>query len=68
LSHTSVGNRLGLCAISLPCGRDELGLPVGLMLMGAAGRDRELMEVALAAEGVLGTAKQRLGEAPLTAG
>lgn len=67
LANASTVNRLGLCAISLPAGRDELGLPVGLQMIAAAGRDRELLEVALAAEGVLGTARQRLGVAPLTA-
>jgi aspartyl-tRNA(Asn)/glutamyl-tRNA(Gln) amidotransferase subunit A len=67
LSNASLVNRLGLCAMSVPAGRDELGLPVGLQIIAAAGRDAELVNVALSVEGVLGTARQRLGIAPLTA-
>jgi aspartyl-tRNA(Asn)/glutamyl-tRNA(Gln) amidotransferase subunit A len=65
LRNTSIANLLGLCAITLPVGRDRLGLPVGLHLMAAAGNDARLVALALAAEGVLGTAAQRLGQPPL---
>ena len=27
LGFTRLGNRLGLCGLTLPCGLDELGLP-----------------------------------------
>ncbi len=52
---TRLGNQLNLCALTLPCGMDEDGLPVGLMLMGqprtedALLRTGRAVEVALAA-------------------
>jgi aspartyl-tRNA(Asn)/glutamyl-tRNA(Gln) amidotransferase subunit A len=58
---------LGLCAISIPVGLDESGMPVGLQLVARGGRDEQLLGVALAAERVLGTAASRLGTPPLLA-
>lgn len=58
---------LGLCAISIPVGLDESGMPVGLQLVARGGRDEQLLGVALAAERVLGTARRRLGTPPLLA-
>ena len=43
-------NAVGLPAISLPCGRDAAGLPMGLQLIAAAGRDARLLEIAEASE------------------
>jgi len=34
LRNTSIGNILGLCGLSLPCGFTSKGLPIGLMLYG----------------------------------
>ena len=34
LRNTSIGNILGLCGLSVPCGFTERGLPVGLMIYG----------------------------------
>ena len=34
LRNTSIGNILGLCGLSVPCGLTERGLPVGLMIYG----------------------------------
>ena len=67
LRNTSIANLLGLCAITLPVGRDRLGLPVGLQLMAAGGDDKRLVALALAAERVLGTAEMRIGPPPLGA-
>ncbi|MDP6603893.1 MAG: amidase [Rhodospirillales bacterium] len=67
LRNTSIANLLGLCAITLPVGRDRLGLPVGLQLMAAGGDDAQLVALALAAERVLGTAEVRIGPPPLGA-
>lgn len=50
LRNTSVGNFLDACAISIPIAGDA---PVGLMLMGTAGRDRELFEIARTVEAVI---------------
>jgi aspartyl-tRNA(Asn)/glutamyl-tRNA(Gln) amidotransferase subunit A len=64
LSNASPVNILGLCAITLPVGLDAYGMPVGLQLIAAGGRDRALIETALGIEAVLGTARMRLGIAP----
>jgi aspartyl-tRNA(Asn)/glutamyl-tRNA(Gln) amidotransferase subunit A len=65
LSNAAPVNILGLCAISLPIGLDDHGMPVGLQLIAGAGRDRELLETALGLERLLGTARERIGTAPL---
>lgn len=54
LRNTSIGNLLGLCAISIPAGRDALGLPVGMQLLAPAGRDGRLLGLAIEAELALG--------------
>jgi amidase len=41
------------CAIALPCGLDEKGLPFGIQLIAPRGHDRRLFEIALALEQVL---------------
>lgn len=43
---TVVANLAGVPALSVPCPTD--GLPVGAMLMGGAGRDRDLLTLAAA--------------------
>lgn len=62
---TNPVNVLDLCAISIPCGLDRSGMPVGLQLIGRNSEDERLLAVALAAERVLGTAVERLGLPPL---
>ncbi len=61
LRNTSMANYLGLCAISIPVGLDKQAMPVGLQLMAPHGQDRRLLEVALALERALGTARDRIG-------
>jgi aspartyl-tRNA(Asn)/glutamyl-tRNA(Gln) amidotransferase subunit A len=34
LRNTSIGNGLGLCGMSVPCGFTRAGLPIGLMIYG----------------------------------
>jgi aspartyl-tRNA(Asn)/glutamyl-tRNA(Gln) amidotransferase subunit A len=68
LRPTCPVNLLGLCAVSIPVGLDAAGMPVGLQLIAPAGRDEELLGVALAAERALGTATERLGTPPAIAG
>ncbi|MCA8961061.1 MAG: amidase, partial [Planctomycetes bacterium] len=46
LRNTAIANFLGLCAITLPVGRDDAGLPVGLQVLHAAGGDEELLAIA----------------------
>jgi len=65
--NTVAVNYLGLCAITMPVGRDRTGMPVGLQLTAPANAEERLLAVALAAERVLGTAADRLGTPPLLA-
>jgi aspartyl-tRNA(Asn)/glutamyl-tRNA(Gln) amidotransferase subunit A len=66
--NTAWVNYLGLCAITMPVGRDRAGMPVGLQLIAPAHAEEKLLTIALAAERVLGTAKERLGSPPLLTG
>ena len=54
LRLTQLFNITGHPAISLPCGKTDEGLPVGLQIVGARNRTPELLRVALAVEGALG--------------
>jgi len=49
-------NITGHPAISLPCGKTDEGLPVGIQIVGTRNRTPELLDVAAAVEGVLGRA------------
>lgn len=53
LRNTTIGNQLGLCAITLPAGYDAAGIPVGLMLQAAPGTEERLLRVAKAVEKAL---------------
>lgn len=53
LRNTTIGNQLGLTAISLPCGRDDNGLPIGLMLQSPPHTEEKLLSLALAVERAL---------------
>ena len=53
LRNTTMGNQLGLCAITLPVGFDALGLPVGLMLQGSPNTEGKLLRIAAAIEKIL---------------
>lgn len=52
ISLTRLGNLLGLCATSLPCGLAE-GFPVGMMLMAPPFEENKLLRLSLAAEKAL---------------
>ncbi|NIP57176.1 MAG: amidase, partial [Gemmatimonadetes bacterium] len=54
LRPTCPVSMLGLCAITLPAGLDEEGMPVGLQLVAPGGEDAALLSAAVVAEGVLG--------------
>ncbi|MFN4353953.1 amidase [Parvibaculum sp.] len=53
LRNTTIGNQLGLAAITLPCGIDDKGLPIGLMLQGAPHTEEKLLTLALSLERLL---------------
>ena len=65
--NTSIANLLQLNALTLPVGLDALKLPVGLQIMADHGRDDFLFAAGRAMEEVLGTARDRIGTAPLAA-
>jgi len=50
VTYTPVNNIAGTPAVSLPMGLSAKGLPIGVMLSGAYGDDRTLLEVAFALE------------------
>lgn len=49
-SYTAVANLTGLPAISLPCGNDSEGLPIGMQLIAPAYREDVLLQAAAAWE------------------
>jgi aspartyl-tRNA(Asn)/glutamyl-tRNA(Gln) amidotransferase subunit A len=61
LRNTCVANFLGLCALTLPVGRDRAGLPVGLQLLAPGGAEPALLRAASAIEARLGPPSERLG-------
>ncbi len=63
--NTYLVNLLGLCAISMPVALDAAGMPVGLQLIGRANDEERVLACARAIEKVVGTARERLGTAPL---
>ena len=65
LSNTMAANALNLCAVTLPIGLDEAGMPVGLQLIARANSEENLLSVALAFEAIFGAPKDRLGKPPL---
>lgn len=64
LSATGPAGMLDMCAMSLPAGLDNGGMPVGLQLVARSGTDIKLLGQAAAAERVLGTGAERLGMPP----
>ena len=61
-------NYLALCAATLPVGLDRIGMPVGLQLIAKGGDDERLVAIACAAERVLGTPREILGQPPMCRG
>lgn len=61
LRPTAPVSMLGLCAVTLPVGRDTLGMPVGLQLVAPGREDGLALAAGLAAESVVGNAATRLG-------
>ena len=64
LSGTGPASMLDMCAVSLPAGLDDHGMPAGLQLIGRTGTDLDLLARAAGAETVLGTNLERLGVPP----
>ena len=64
LRNTCSANTLSLCAITMPVGKDALGIPVGMQLMAPFMQDEFLLAVAHAAEQTLGNPIDLLGKVP----
>ncbi len=64
LSGTAPASMLDMCAVTLPAGLDQYGMPAGLQLIGRAGADAALLDRAVAVESALGTNVDRLGTPP----
>ncbi len=45
LRNTSIGNILGLCGLSVPCGFTRQGFPVGLMIYGKPFDERKILRI-----------------------
>ena len=65
LSNTMPGNVLGICALTLPVGLDNSGMPVGLQLITLPHREEALISIALGIENSIGKPRERLGSPPL---
>jgi aspartyl-tRNA(Asn)/glutamyl-tRNA(Gln) amidotransferase subunit A len=50
LRNTCPASFLGLCAVTLPAGRDAVGMPVGLQLIGVPGSEARLLAIAMRLE------------------
>ncbi len=48
--NTRVGNVLGLCAVTVPCGFTRQGLPIGLMVCGKGFDEALILRIAYAYE------------------
>jgi aspartyl-tRNA(Asn)/glutamyl-tRNA(Gln) amidotransferase subunit A len=57
-------NLLGLPAITLPCGRDRGGLPIGLQIAGRAFGEAAVLRCAAACEDQAGGPMQRVDPVP----
>ena len=53
LRNTRLGNFLDCTALTLPCGKDDSGIPVGLMLMAPSGWEERLLRMGSALEAIL---------------
>ncbi|MBC6440603.1 MAG: amidase [Rhodospirillales bacterium] len=54
LRNTTPGNLTRLCALTLPCGTDDLGIPAGLMLMQRPHQEEALLRLGVAVEAAFG--------------
>jgi len=64
LRNTVMANFMGLCALTLPVGRDSQGMPVGLQAMAAPMQEQRLLAIGMSIESLLGTGDKVLGAPP----
>jgi len=64
LRNTVIANFLGLCALTLPVGKDAAGMPVGLQVLAGPWQDAKLLAIGQAIENELGSGLEILGQPP----
>ncbi|WFM69840.1 amidase [Halomonas sp. CKK8] len=64
LRNTVVGNFMGLCGLTLPVGKDDAGMPVGLQVLAGPWQDARLLAIGQAIEEHLGNSLDLLGAPP----
>lgn len=67
LRNTVMANFMGLCALTLPIGKDAANMPVGLQVMAAPWQDARLLAIGKAIEERLGNSLDILGQLPPSA-
>ena len=65
LRNTVIANFLGLCALTLPVGKDAASMPVGLQVLGGPWQDAKLLAIGQTIENELGTGLDILGHPPM---
>ena len=59
IGNTNIGNRLGLCGLSLPCGFTRKGLPIGLLINGKPFQEELILKAGYAYEQATNWGKAR---------
>ncbi|ALM52707.1 amidase [Halomonas huangheensis] len=62
LKNTMIANFMGLCALTLPVGRDAANMPVGLQLLARPMQEPRLLAIGISIEQQLGDSVAILGE------
>lgn len=65
LRNPSIANLMGLCALSMPIGKDSQNMPVGLQLMCGPRQEKTLLQIGTLLEKKLGKPLDILGMPPL---
>ncbi|MGP8288831.1 amidase [Vreelandella zhanjiangensis] len=64
LRNTVIANFMGLCGLTMPVGKDNTGMPVGLQVLAGPWQDAQLLAIGQTIENKLGTSIDLLGEPP----
>ncbi|KAA0010271.1 amidase [Billgrantia pellis] len=64
LRNTVIGNFMGLCGLTMPVGRDAVGMPVGLQVLAGPWQDARLLAIGQSIEQCLGSGIDILGGPP----
>jgi len=59
LANTNIGNQLGLCGLSIPCGFTSTGLPIGLLINGKPFTEAKVLRAGWAFEQATDWTKRR---------